>query len=144
MKKEKFKSVEAQLGDCITDMLFYVNQLHLCHWLTLKNHHHVVVGELYSELESELDGLAEQFIGACLPELRPEEALNLSEGVTEARYYKVIKSEKEILAIIKEITDYATKGLAVIEKTPKFLFMRDGVMDMIAELHSAKYKITQQ
>lgn len=144
MKEPTSVSVENKLGDCITDMLFYVNQLHLCHWLTLKNHHHVVVGELYSEIESELDDLAEQFIGACLPDTHPQDALNLSEGVKEPRYYKVIKSEKEILALIKEITDYATKGLELIEKTPKFLFMRDGVMDIIAELHSAKYKITQQ
>lgn len=141
MKKEM--SVEAKIGDCITDMLFYVNQLHLCHWLTLKNHHHVVVGELYSEVESELDSLAEQFIGACLPELKPEEALNLEEGVREARYYKVIKTEKDILSIIKEMTDYATKSLEVVENNPKFSFMRDGIMDIIAELHSAKYKITQ-
>ena len=141
---EKGMSVEQMLGDCITDMLFYVNQLHLCHWLTLKNHHHVVVGELYSEIESELDELAEQFIGACLPDMKPEESLNLSEGVREPHYYKVLKSESDILGIIKEITDYAEKGLAVVEKNPKFLFMRDGIMDIIAELHSAKYKITQQ
>lgn len=139
----KKMSPEAQIGDCITDMLFYVNQLHMCHWLTLKNHHHVVVGELYSAIEDELDTLAEQFIGACLPGLKPEQALNLSEGVREPRYYKVIKSEKDILNIIEEITAYAHKGLRVIETNEKYKSMMDSIMDIIAELHRAKYKISQ-
>jgi DNA-binding ferritin-like protein len=141
---KKSMSIENMLGGCITDMLFYVNQLHLTHWLTLKNHHHVVVGELYEELESELDELAEQFLGACLPEMKPEEALNLSEGVKEARYYKVIKSEADILALVDEITRRAQKGLGLVEDNPKYSFMRDSIMDIIAVLHSAKYQITQE
>lgn len=141
---DKNMSVEEHLGDCIVDMLFYVSQLHLAHWLTLKNHHHVVVGELYTELEEELDDLAEQFIGACLPKKKPEEALNLAEAIREPNFYKVIKSEKDILDIVEEITEYATKSLQTVEKEPKFLFMRDGIMDIIAVCHSAKYKISQQ
>lgn len=140
---KKSMSLEASVGSCITNMLFYTSQLHLCHWLTLKNHHHVVVGELYANIESELDELAEQFIGACLPNLKPEQALNMDEGVKEPRYYKVIKSEKEILDIIEEMTQYANKSLKMVENDEKFSFMRDGIMDIIAELHSAKYKISQ-
>lgn len=134
---------EKHLGMCMTDMLFYVSQLHLAHWLTLKNHHHVVVGELYSELEEELDDLAEQFIGASLP-AKPEDSLNLSEGVREARYYKVIKTEKDIIEIVDEIAEYANKALQMVEKDPKFGFMRDGIMDIIAVCHSAKYQISQE
>jgi DNA-binding ferritin-like protein len=141
---KKSMSVENMLGGCITDMLFYINQLHLTHWLTLKNHHHVVVGTLYSELEEELDSLAEQFLGASLPEMKPEEALHLSYGVKEPRYYKVIKSEADIIALVDEITRRAQKGLKLVEDNPKFSFMRDSIMDMIAVLHSAKYQITQE
>lgn len=141
---EKSMKVEKMLGEVITNMLFYVNQLHLTHWLTLKNHHHVIVGELYEELEEELDELAEQYLGACLPEMKPEEALYLMQGVKIARKYRVIKTEEEILALIKEVTDYATKALELIENNPKFSFMRDTVMDIIAVLHSKKYQITQE
>lgn len=141
---EKSTSVEKTLGKSITDMLFYVNQLHLTHWLTLKNHHHVVVGELYEELESELDDLAEQYLGACLPDMKPEEALYLMEGVKMARKYRVVKTEEEILALIEEITDHAKKGLELVESNPKFSFMRDSMMDIIAVLHSSKYQITQE
>jgi len=141
---DKSNSVEKTLGQSITDMLFYVNQLHLTHWLTLKNHHHVVVGELYEELESELDDLAEQFLGACLPGMKPEEALYLMEGVKMARKYRIIKSEDEILALIEEITAHAKKGLELVENNPKFSFLRDSMMDIIAVLHSSKYQITQE
>ena len=132
------------LGGCLTDMLFYVNQLHYTHWLTLKNHHHVIVGELYEELEEELDELVEGYLGACLPEMKPAEALNSTMGVKQPRHFKVVTNEKEILALIEEITARANKGLALIEKDPKFSFMRDGIMDIIAVLHSSKYQITQQ
>lgn len=141
---KKNMSIEQMLGGCITDMLFYVNQLHYTHWLTLKNHHHVVVGELYEALEEELDELAEQYLGACLPEMKPEEALNSEMGTEEPRYFSVVKSEAEILALIEEITRRANKGLGLVENEPKFAFMRDTIMDLIAELHSAKYKITQE
>ena len=141
---DKSNSVEKTLGQSITDMLFYVNQLHLTHWLTLKNHHHVVVGELYEELESELDDLAEQFLGACLAGMKPEEALYLMEGVKMARKYRIIKSEDEILALIEEITAHAKKGLELVENNPKFSFLRDSMMDIIAVLHSSKYQITQE
>ena len=144
MNEYKKMSTEEHLGDCIVDMLFYVSQLHLAHWLTLKNHHHVVVGELYSDLEDELDELAEQYIGACLPAMKPEESLNLAEAVREPNYYKIIKSEKDILSIVDEIAEHANKSLQVVEKNPKFAFMRDGFMDIIAVCYSAKYKITQE
>lgn len=137
-------SIENMLGGCITDMLFYVSQLHYTHWLTLKNHHHVVVGELYTELEEELDELAEQFLGACLPEMKPEEALNCAEACKEMRSYMVVKSEKEIIDLIEEITRRAQKGLRLVENDEKFSFMRDTIMDMVAILHSAKYQITQE
>jgi DNA-binding ferritin-like protein len=136
--------VEKKLGMCITDMLFYVNQLHLTHWLTLKNHHHVIVGELYEELEEELDDLAEQYLGASLPDMKPEESLYLSQGVKTPRNYRVIKSEKEILDLIEEITVYANQALQMVENNSKFSFMRDSIMDIIAVLHSKKYQITQE
>jgi DNA-binding ferritin-like protein len=144
MKEYENMPVEDHMGHCIVDMLFYVSQLHLAHWLTLKNHHHVVVGELYEELEEELDELAEQFIGACLPRKKPEEALMLDKVVRNPNFYKVIKSEKDILSIVDEITEYANKALQSVEKEPKFAFMRDSLMDIIAVCHSTKYKITQE
>lgn len=141
--KAKPQTVQ-MLGGCITDMLFYVNQLHFTHWLTLKNHHHVIVGGLYSELDEELDELVEQYLGACLPEIKPEEALNSSKAVTKAHYFRAVKTEAEILALIEEITKRATKGLNLVENDPKFSFMRDTLMDMVAILHSAKYQISQE
>lgn len=140
----KLTPVQKRIGSCLTDMLFYVNQLHLTHWLTLKNHHHVVVGELYEELEEELDDLAEQYLGASLPELKPEDALNLMEGTKEKRTYTIIKSTEDILNIITEITDKATMALELVENDTKYSFMRDSIMDIIAVLHSSKYKITQE
>lgn len=142
--KTKNMPVQDHLGHCIVDMLFYVSQLHLAHWLTLKNHHHVVVGDLYSELEEELDSLAEQYIGACLPEKKPEEALMLDKVIRQPNYYKVIKTEKDILSIVNEIAEYANNALQSVEKDPKFAFMRDGIMDIIAVCHSAKYQISQE
>ena len=142
--KQKPKSTTQMLGGCLTDMLFYINQLHYTHWLTLKNHHHVVVGELYEELEEELDELVESYLGACLPLMKPEEALNSALTSQEPHYFKVIKNEADILALIEEITARAQKGLSLVENDSKFSFMRDTIMDLIAALHSAKYKITQE
>lgn len=140
----KEKTIEQMLGGCITDMLFYVNQLHYTHWLTLKNHHHVIVGELYEELEEELDELAEQYLGACLPKMKPEEALNSMMGTEKPRHYQVVKTEKEIITLIEEITARAQKGLDLVEKDKKFKFLRDTIMDIIAVLHSSKYQILQE
>lgn len=144
MRKENSVQKEKLLAKCMTDLLFSVNQLHLTHWLTLKNHHHVIVGELYKELEEELDELAEQYLGACLPEIKPEEALNMDQVVTTPRYFKIIKTEAEILSIIQDTTMCATTALNVIEECKKFSFMRDTLMDIIAILHSKKYQITQE
>lgn len=144
MNNKKAMSVEQELGSCITNMLFYVNQLHLTHWLTLKNHHHVIVGELYEELESELDELAEQFLGASLPDMKPEQALNLAKEIKTNRTYRIIKSENDILSLIEEITQRASKGLKLVENNEKYSFMRDTIMDIIAVLHSKKYQITQE
>mgnify|MGYP001070436545 CR=1 FL=1 len=135
---------QKMLGTFVTDMLFYVNQLHLTHWLTLKNHHHVIVGELYEELESELDELAEQFLGASLPEMKPEEALYLAQGVKTPRNYRIVKTEQEIIGLVEEITAYANEALQAVENDPTYSFMRDSIMDIIAVLHSSKYQISQE
>ena len=140
---EKPGQIEEMLGTFVTDMLFYVNQLHLTHWLTLKNHHHVIVGELYEELESELDDLAEQFLGASLPQMKPEEALSLAKGVKTPRQYRIVKTEQEIIDLVEEITAYANEALQAVENNPNYSFMRDSIMDIIAVLHSSKYQITQ-
>lgn len=140
---EKSSQIEQMLGTFVTDMLFYVNQLHLTHWLTLKNHHHVIVGELYEELESELDDLAEQFLGASLPQMKPEEALSLAKGVKTPRQYRIVKTEQEIIDLVEEITAYANEALQAVENNTNYSFMRDSIMDIIAVLHSSKYQITQ-
>lgn len=144
MKKHNAMQKEAVLAECMVNLLFSVNQLHLTHWLTLKNHHHVLVGELYEELEEELDELAEQYLGACLPEIKPEQALNIPNAVKTPRFFRAIKTEDEILAVIHEITVCATMALNVVEECKKFSFMRDTLMDIIAVLHSKKYQITQE
>lgn len=141
---KKSPQLEKMLGTFVTDMLFYVNQLHLTHWLTLKNHHHVIVGELYEELESELDELAEQFLGASLPDMKPEEALKLMQGVKTPRNYRIVKTEQEIIDLVEEITAYANEALQAVESNPRYSFMRDSIMDIIAVLHSSKYQITQE
>lgn len=138
------KQLNAMLGGCITDVLFYISQLHYTHWLTLKNHHHVVVGELYTELEEELDVLVESYLGASLPSLRPEDALNSMKASKTPHYFRPIKSEADIISLIEEIVARIEKGLGLIESNPKYSFMRDSLMDMAAALHSAKYQITQQ
>ena len=140
---EKSSQIEQMLGTFVTDMLFYVNQLHLTHWLTLKNHHHVIVGELYEELESELDDLAEQFLGASLPQMKPEEALSLAKGIKTPRQYRIVKTEQEIIDLVEEITAYANEALQAVENNTNYSFMRDSIMDIIAVLHSSKYQITQ-
>jgi DNA-binding ferritin-like protein len=137
-------SRQKNISSIIVDMLFYVNQLHLAHWLTLKNHHHVVVGELYEELEEELDELAEQYLGASLPELKPEEALDMAIATKKQRTYKVIKSTEDILDFVEEVTQQANMLLSLVEEDKKYSFLRDSTMDIIAVLHSAKYQITQE
>jgi len=141
---EKSSQIEQMLGTFVTDMLFYVNQLHLTHWLTLKNHHHVIVGELYEELQSELDELAEQFLGASLPGMKPEAALYLQKGVKTPHRYRIVKTEEQIIALVEEITAYANEALVAVENDSTYSFMRDSIMDIIAVLHSSKYQITQE
>lgn len=135
---------QTKISKSILNMLFYTSQIHLTHWLTIKNHHHVITGDLYKELQDELDSLAEQYLGASLPTMKPEDALNLMDQINLPKKYKVVKTEEDILQLLSEITAYAKNLLSIVEKDKEFSFMQDSVMDIIAVLHSAKYQISQQ
>lgn len=136
MKQELMK----ELGDCMMNVLFATNQLHYIHWLTKKNHHHVVIGETYDELSEELDSLVEQYLGAMssykVPELLPVPSKPFQ--------YAQITKEQDILSYLDNISARLQKGLSIVEKEPKLKFMVDSLSDMLAIVYGAKYQIQQE
>lgn len=130
--------MKKELGDCMMNVLFAVSQLHYIHWLTEKNHHHAIVGECYSELESELDELVEQYLGAVGG--NPSDLL----PPPMAMQYTAVTKEKEIIAYLDTIVMRLEKGLGIVENDPKLKFMQDTLSDMLAIVHSTKYQIKQQ
>lgn len=128
-----------ELGDCMVNVLFATSQLHYVHWLTEKNHHHVVIGECYTELSEELDELVEQYLGA-MSEYKVSELL----PAPKPMQYTSLMRESEILSYLDEIVARLEKGMGLVESNPKLKFMVDSLSDMLAIVHSAKYQIQQQ
>lgn len=138
------KSDHKEIAGCLTNLLFAINQLHYTHWLTVKNHHHEIIGTLYENLQDEVDELAEQFMGANTPAMLPEKSL-MADMMTKQKFnYQKINREKEIIEYLDYLVAKVEKGISIVEKYPKLKFMFDTLSDIGAELHSAKYQIQQQ
>lgn len=133
-----------EIAGCLTNLLFATSQLHYTHWLTVKNHHHEIVGTLYENLKGEIDELAEQFMGANIPKMTPAKSL-MADQMTKMKYqYRPINREKEIISYIDELVMKVEKGMGIAEKYKELKFMVDTLSDIAAELHSAKYQISQE
>ena len=132
------------IGPCITRLLFDVAQMHYTHFLTRKNHHHVVIGETYEEFEEDLDELTEQFLGTFVGDYKVVDLLKSDMMSKEAFYFRPIKEEKEILAYLDEVSARVEKGLSFVITKPELRFMQDTLSDLVAILKTAKYQIAQE
>lgn len=140
MKKELTK----ELAMCMTNMLFGVSQIHYSHWLATKNHHHDILGELYTELQEELDELVEQYLGFFSQEMKVSELLDVATITKQPYMYKNLSTEKELLTFLDELTMRAQKGFDSVDKMPELKFMQDTLSNILAIIQSAKYQIKQQ
>jgi DNA-binding ferritin-like protein len=134
---------QKMLSGCLTDMLFYVSQLHYAHWITKKNHHHVIIGETYEELAEELDELVESFIAASRP-LSPVEAMMCDVHCKRPHKYAMLTDQKSILAFLEEILMRLRKGKRIVKDNEKYSFMTDTIMDMEQIVLGAIYQIEQE
>lgn len=129
------------LGGCITDMLSYCSQLKMIHFLSIKNHHHVVIDEGRIEIGDELDELVEGLLGKYAGKLTPEQIL-LS-GPTKSYSFRPIKSQKDILAYLTMMEQRAQKGLDLVKSDSELSFLSDPIMDILSIIMGMKYQINQ-
>lgn len=141
MTKED-QAVLSKLGPCASNLTFELAQLYRLHHLAKKNHHHVVLGELYDDLGEDVDELNEQLLGAYAGIYTPDQILNskklkpvtpLNDG-----------SEKAILAFLDSLTARAQMGLECVQMSSKLMFMQDTLSDILAAIYGAKYQIIQE
>lgn len=129
------------LGGCITDMLFYCSQLKMIHFLSIKNHHHVIVDEGRVEISDELDELVEGLLGKYAGQHKPEEILVT--GKSKQFYYQPIKSKTQILSYLTMMEKRAQKGLDVVNKNSDLQFLADPIMEILVIITGMKYQINQ-
>ena len=132
----------AMLGECILDMINYCGQLKVVHFLSLKNHNHVIVDEHRIELAEELDEFVEALLGNFTRKLTPAQILFSIKP--KPFTFRKISTPAEILDLLDEIEARLKKALSVIQKDDDLSFLADTAMDMVSIITSAKYLINQE
>lgn len=129
------------IGACVTDMLFYCSQLKMIHFLSIKNHHHVVIDAGRMEIEAELDELVEGLLGKYAGKVKPEDIIVT--GPEKSFTYQPLKSQKQIMSYLDMMEKRALKGLDVVKSDSELSFLSDPIMDIIGIIAGTKYQINQ-
>jgi DNA-binding ferritin-like protein len=116
---------DSGIGYIITYTLQFISQVHVWHLLCPNGQKHMALGELYEELETEVDELAEKFIaqGGRLE----------SVSVPLLAYY----DEQEVLAKIDEFRNIVTSAITT---DPVMASIVDGITDLQEVIDSKLYK----
>lgn len=120
---------DSGIGYIIPYTLQFIAQVHTWHLLCPNGQKHTALGELYDELQTEVDGLAEKFIaqGGRLE----------SVSVPLVAYY----DEQEILAKLDEYRNIVTSAIST---DPVMASIVDGITDLQEVLDSKLYKFRLQ
>lgn len=134
-------SLQDHISECILDMIHYCGQMKVIHFHAERNSDHAIIDEGRTEIANELDELVETFLGILVPMVGPVDAIKVDPK--KPYYFKVIKSDKDILDFLMMIEKRLQMMLPKIQKDPKFAAMADSLMDISAEVSSMKYLINQ-
>lgn len=113
------------ISNLITYTLYLISQVHIWHLLCPSGQKHTALGELYNELQSAVDVLAERFI-ALGGKLSP---LNISLVTTYSD-----------LSVIKAIKEYREMTVKCISQDPSQQSINDAVIDLQEIADSKLYK----
>jgi hypothetical protein len=112
---------EFGIGYIITYGLFLVAQIHIWHFVTTLAQQHIVLGELYTEFESEIDSLAEKFIaqGGVLVNVSNQtlttEYNDFKVYETLEQYRNLISSSIDSRNVMRPIADGLTDLMEIID-----------------------------
>lgn len=120
---------DSGIGYIITYTLQFISQVHVWHLLCPNGQKHMALGELYEELQTEVDELAEKFIaqGGRLE----------SVSMPLLAYY----DEQQILAKIDEFRNIVTSAIST---DPVMASIVDGITDLQEVIDSKLYKFKLQ
>lgn len=135
MSFRKFLNEEVQginengIGRLITYTLYMTAQVHVWHLLCPSGQKHTALGELYDELQSEVDELAEKFIaqGGYLT--------TITEPIIAMYSEEVIRQKCD---------EYRTMITSCINRTPEMESIMDGVVDLQEIVDAKLYKFNLQ
>lgn len=117
------------IGFIITYTLQLIAQVHVWHLICLSGQKHTALGELYEELQSEVDKLAEKFI-AQGGVLQP-----ISESISTSYDEEIVRSKLE------EYRNLVTSG---IDTNPSMASIVDSLTELQEIIDSKLYKFNLQ
>jgi len=116
---------DSGIGYIITYTLQFIAQVHVWHLLCKSGQKHTALGELYEELQSEVDELAEKFI---------------AQGGTIETVSEPIVAYYDEGMIIARIEEYRNLVTSAINTDPAMASIVDGVTDLQEVIDSKLYK----
>lgn len=132
IKENVYGINDYNLGMLISDSMFMVAQIHVWHLLCPSGQKHMALGELYEELQTEVDSLAERFIAQG-------GILNDSEFILSGKY-----DEFSVYESIRAFRQRITNTLDDMNNVNDLASVIDSVVDLQEIIDSKLYKFKLQ
>lgn len=124
--KEAIEGInDSGIGYLITYSLYMVAQIHVWHLLCPSGQKHMALGELYSELEDEVDELAERFI---------------AQGGVLTDINEPIIAKYDDLTVMQKCQEYRNMVTSCVDYRPEMASIIDGVVDLQELIDNKLYK----
>jgi len=117
------------IGYLITYSLYMVAQTHLWHLIATSGQKHTALNELYTELQDEVDELAEQFI---------------AQGGKLEPVNDSIMTVYDDNLIIEKLNQYRNMVTSCIDRRPEMASIVDGIIDLQEVIDKKLYKFKLQ
>lgn len=128
--KEEIENINGTgIGGLISYTMGFIGQVHIWHLLCPSGQKHTALGELYAELESEVDGLAEKFIaqGGTIQSIE----FNLLAKYSDVEVVQKLQAYRDMISSTINISD-----------TPEMKSILDGAVDLQEVVDNKLYKFT--
>lgn len=113
------------IGYIISYSLYLIAQIHVWHLLCPSGQKHMALGELYSELEDEVDELAERFI---------------AQGGVLTDINEPIIAKYDDLTVMQKCQEYRNMVTSCVDYRPEMASIIDGVVDLQELIDNKLYK----
>lgn len=117
---------DAGIGSIITFTIQMIAQIHIWHLLCPSGQKHTALGELYTELQDEVDSLAERFLAQG--------------GNLELLYKLDLIVNYDDFTVLEKLNEFRSILSARIDTRPEMASIADGIIDLQEVIDNKIYK----